>query len=136
MKVAKIIAIAMLLFLLGTVAVAQKMGGADSNYDPKTETTVSGVVEEVKQQAGPRGITGTHAVVKTENGVLDVHLGPSDFLSKQGLALAKGDSVEIVGSKVTMNGKEALIAREVKKSNKTFVLRSASGKPMWSGGRW
>ena len=77
----------------------------------------------------------THAVVKTQNGVLDVHVGPSYFLMKEGLSLEKGDSVKMTGSKVTVNGQEAFIAREVKKAGKIYVLRDSAGKPMWSGAK-
>lgn len=137
----KTVLLVVFVFLIASLALAQGMGtgkgrgSRSSNYDPKTETTVTGVVEEVKQNTGPRGNTGTHAAVKTQNGVVDVHVGPTAFLSKQGLALAKGDPIEITGSKVTVDSKEAFIAREVKKDSKTFVLRDSVGKPMWSGSK-
>ncbi|HVY94413.1 MAG TPA: hypothetical protein VHA14_16745, partial [Bryobacteraceae bacterium] len=51
-----------------------------------------------------------------------------------GFKFAKGDSVEITGSKVTMNGEEWIIAREVTKDGKTLTLRDKDGNPKWSGG--
>lgn len=103
------------------------------NYDPKTETTVSGTVEDVQQHPGYRGSTGTDLVLKTQEGSLEVYLGPSAFLSQQGFSFSKGDTIDVTGSKVTRNGKPGIIAREVKQSGKTLVLRDSYGKPAWSG---
>ena len=44
-----------------------------------------------------------------------MHLGPTWFLEKEGLKLAKGDAVEVTGSLVESEGKTFLVAREVKK---------------------
>jgi DNA/RNA endonuclease YhcR with UshA esterase domain len=124
------------LLLAGICAAqAQYAGGkGKSNYDPKTETTVTGLVEEVQTLPGKGANTGTHLMLKTEKGMLDVHVGPTAYLSSKGFTFAKGDTVEVLGSKVTLDGKDAVIAREVKSSGKTLTLRNAAGKPMWSGG--
>ncbi len=39
------------------------------------------------------------------------------------------------GSRVTIDGKQAVIAAEVKKGADTRVLRDAAGVPAWSGTR-
>jgi|SRR5579871_2566646 len=104
------------------------------NYDPKTETTVTGTVQQVKQIAGRHGWNGTHLALKTVSGTLDVHLGPEAYIASQGFSFAAGDKVEVLGSKVTLGGTEALIAREVKKGDKVLVLRNAAGVPQWAGG--
>jgi DNA/RNA endonuclease YhcR with UshA esterase domain len=103
-------------------------------YNPSTEATVRGTVEEVRQVAGRRGRAGTHLTLKTDEGTLDVHLGPSNFLKGKKFAVAKGDQVEVVGSKVQYQGHDALLAREVKKGNETLTLRNAQGIPEWSRG--
>lgn len=105
------------------------------NYDLKTETTIKGTVEEVQQQTGRRGWSGIHLLVKTDAGTITVHVGPSSYVADKQFSFAKGDAVEIVGSKVTMAGSDALIAREITKDGKTLVLRNAQGIPEWSGGR-
>jgi hypothetical protein len=43
-------------------------------YDTKTETTISGVVQEVKEVAGPGLSTGIHLLVKTSDAVAEVHV--------------------------------------------------------------
>jgi hypothetical protein len=125
-----------LTFLLGlmvSTALAQGRGGP-RHYDPKTETTVKGTVTDVQQPTGRRGAwTGTHLIVKTDGGDLDVHVGPSSYISEKQFSFAKGDAVEVVGSKVTIEGKEVVLAREITKDGKTLILRDAQGIPQWFG---
>jgi hypothetical protein len=101
------------------------------------EATYKGTVEEVTQHARvgmPR--TGTHLSLKSDDQILDVHLGPTDFVAAQQMTFAKGDQIEVTGSKVKFGDGEAIIAREVKKGDKTLTLRDARGVPKWSRGRW
>jgi hypothetical protein len=104
-------------------------------YDPSTEATVKGTVDEVVQQTGRRGFSGTHLVLKTEAGDLTVHVGPSSYISAQGFSFTKGDALEVTGSKVQMGGREVMLAREIKKDGKVLTLRDAQGVPKWSRGR-
>ncbi len=122
----------MVLFVVAPLVVAQR---GMRNYDPSSETTVKGTVEEVKQVAGKHGWNGTHLMLKTKTGQLDVHVGPSSYITGQGFTFTKGDEVEVVGSKVKLGAGEAVIARQIKKGDKTLVLRNAQGIPEWSGGR-
>ena len=130
---------ALLAALVSMPALAQQGGGGPAGsprYDPKTEVVVKGTVEDVKEfpsQSGWR--TGQHVTLKTEKGSLSVHLGPSDFWKKNGFALAKGDAIEVTGSKSTVDGAEVVLARTVKKGEKTVILRDAQGVPAWSHGR-
>jgi DNA/RNA endonuclease YhcR with UshA esterase domain len=103
-------------------------------YDPATEMTVKGTVEEVQQITGRRGWGGTHLMLKTDQGTLDVHLGPASFVKQQGFEFAKGDELQVIGSKVKYGQGEALIARQVAKGDKTLTLRDAHGYPAWSRG--
>ncbi len=117
---------------LASIASLAQRGGR--NYDPKTETTVKGSVENVMQQTGQRGFSGIHLDLKSADGTYEVHVGPSAYVEKQGFSFAKGDEIQVTGSKVTMGGKEVIIAREIKKGDKTLSLRDAQGIPQWAGG--
>ena len=119
--------------LLVASAVAQGPGAR--MYDPKAEVTLSGSVEDVQQQAGQYGWSGTHLMLKADGQAVEAHLGPSSYVNGSGFAFRKGDQVQVVGSKVKMNGKDVLLAREVSKDGKTLILRNAQGVPMWSGAR-
>ena len=55
------------------------------------------------------------------------------YLTEQGITLAKGDTLEILGSRVTIDAKPILIARQINKGKATWTLRDASGRPLWSG---
>jgi len=101
-------------------------------YNPATEVTVQGTVQEVKQFTGPRGFTGTHVILKTDQATLDVHLGPSPFLAQHKFEVKQGDQLQVKGSKVQLNGADVLLAREVKKGEQTLTLRDAQGFPLWS----
>ena len=101
-------------------------------YDPATEITLKGTVEAVNQQT--RGqMMGTHLTIKAGDETREVMLGPGSFITGKGFAFAKGDSVEVTGSKITMGAMEFLIAREVVKDGKTLTLRDKTGTPEWAG---
>jgi hypothetical protein len=78
---------------------------------------------------------GLHLAVKTDAETISVHLGPTWYLENQDVKTQPGDVVEVKGSRVTMAGKPALIAAEVKKGDETLRLRDETGVPMWTGWR-
>jgi hypothetical protein len=129
--------------LSATAAMAQGYRGAGAGsrrgsmargFDPATVTTISGEVLAVNSLPAARG-SGIHMDVKTENDVIDVHLGPSWFLDQQKTKIAQGDAIEVTGSKVTLSGKPALVAQTVKKGSDVLALRDAAGVPAWAGQR-
>lgn len=101
-------------------------------YDTSAETSIAGTVVEVVQPQRDR-MMGTHLLVKTNTETIEVHLGPANFISREGFTFTKGDSVEILGSKVPMRGSEVLIAREVTKDGQKLTLRDETGRPLWAG---
>jgi hypothetical protein len=109
-------------------------GGSRPKYDPKTEETLRGTVQAVTEHAGRGYGSGVHVTLRTESSTEEVHLGPAAFLRESGLELAKGDAIEVVGSRVKGSQGEYVIAREVRKGGKTVTLRDADGVPVWSGG--
>jgi len=124
--------------LVAPLSFAQRrMGGGKGlpKYDPTTEVTVKGAVEKVTQDTSPMGWPGTHLTLKTGTETLDVHVGPSAFLTEKKFEIAAGDQIEVIGSKIKYEGADALLAREVKKGDKSLILRNAEGIPQWSAGR-
>ncbi len=111
-------------------------------YDPSSVVTVKGTVQDVQtgmmqgaQGSHMKGMGGTHLVLKTDKGTLTVMVGPSSFLQQRNFALAKGDQIEVTGSKVKFAGSDAIIAREIKKGDQVLTLRDQKGVPEWSMGR-
>ncbi len=130
--------IALVLVVLAAVvpaSAAQKSenGVAVPKYDPATETTLKGTVEEVKDRQCPvSGGMGSHLILKIADGkTIEVHLASTKFVKTYELVFQKGDEVEVKGSKVKFEGVETIFAREVKRGNDTFMFRDKEGKPVW-----
>lgn len=105
------------------------------NYDPATEITVKGTVTEVIEHKGRRGWTGMHLMLKAEQEILEVHLGPKFFLEENQVSFAAGDEIEVIGSKVKYGKGQAFLPRQIKKDNETLSLRDKQGIPNWSRSR-
>ncbi len=128
------------LLAVAVIAVAQGGPGPHSRmYDPKTERTLAGTVEDVQSQGCMRNGCcmsrqgGMHLTVKSGSENVEICVGPASFVQQKGFSFAKGDSIEIIGSKVKMAGKEVVIARKITKDKQTLTLRDAEGVPAWSG---
>ena len=107
-------------------------------YNPQTVTTVTGQVETLEELpsmggGGGMGMNFRGVRLKTDQGSLIVHLGPAWYLDQEKFAVKAGDTLEITGSKVTLNNQPAVIAREVKIEGKTWKLRDDQGVPVWRG---
>ncbi len=107
--------------------------GYDRMYDPKTVGSVNGEVVSVDKITGRGTGYGLSLTLKTGKESILVYLGPGWFLEKQDLAFAPKDQVEITGSQISVQGKAAIIAAEVKKGNKSLKLRDPAGIPAWAG---
>jgi hypothetical protein len=83
-------------------------------------------------QMGHRGHMGLHLTLKTDSESYTVLVGPAQFVKDKGFTFAKGDQIEVTGSKVKFGDGDALIAREIKKGDKILTLRNAQGIPDWS----
>lgn len=105
-------------------------------YNPATVETVSGEVVGIDKITPTKGMSsGIHIEVKTDRETIPVHLGPAWYLERQDTKVDKGDKVEIKGSRITYNGKPAIIAAEVKKGEASLKLRDDNGYPAWAGWR-
>jgi hypothetical protein len=105
-------------------------------YDPKTVVTLQGEVLSVDTFTPSKGMTpGVHLMVKTAEGTESVHLGPEWYISGQDIKVAEGDKIEVTGSRITFDGKPAIIAAKVTKSDEVLRLRDESGFPAWAGWR-
>ncbi len=78
---------------------------------------------------------GIHMNVKTDKETISVHLGPSWYLENQDLKIEPKDKIEVKGSKITFEGKPAIVAAEVRKGDEVLRLRDDAGFPVWSGWR-
>lgn len=105
-------------------------------YNPTTVETISGTVESVDKITPMRGMYyGIHLQLKTDKETISVHLGPGWYIERLDTKIEKGDNVQVKGSRVTMMGKPAIIAAEVKKGDSVLKLRDENGFPAWAGWR-
>lgn len=113
------------------------MGGPYQRiYNPATVETVTGEVTAVDKVAPMKKMgAGIHLQLKTDKETVAVHLGPSWFIERLDAQIQKGDSIEVKGSRVSLAGKPALIAAEVKKGDALLKLRDDNGVPAWAGWR-
>ena len=91
-------------------------------------------MEKVSCQQG-KDSKGVHLTLKTDEGNVEVILGPSWFLDEQPATFAAGDKIELKGALMTVHGKDAYVAAKVKKGDGVLVLRDADGVPVWSAWR-
>ena len=123
---------------------AQGMGGSgrgpgsqpSRQYNLSTVETLRGEVVSVDKIPLQRGTSyGVHLKVKTDKETIPVHLGPGWYLDKQPVQIKPQDQVTVTGSRITYQGKPAILAAEVQKGGETLKLRDQNGIPLWSGGK-
>jgi hypothetical protein len=64
---------------------------------------------------------------------LTVLLGPSWFIEGQDFPIAALDRVEVKGSRLLLEGKNVVVAAEIRKGDKVLRLRDGQGAPLWGG---
>ncbi len=109
------------------------LGRGSRMYNPGTEISVKGRVQHVTQVQGQSGSGGTHLTLRAESGTFEVLLGPSWFLNEKNFKPVEGDEFEVIGSKVKLQGQDAIIARKVRMDGRELTLRNPKGIPEWSG---
>jgi DNA/RNA endonuclease YhcR with UshA esterase domain len=139
MKVITIFVAVSLVFIafifFATVSLAQQPKPAQDvpKYEVQNQETFAATVQEVKDYHCPvSGSLGTHLVLKTATGgTYEAHLAPAAFLKEFDMIFKQGDSVTVTGTKVTFDGKPAVLARLIKVKNETFMFRDEKGRPLW-----
>jgi hypothetical protein len=128
-KLISMVAVMAVVLCLAAISFAQTL----PKYDPKTEVELKKVVvQDVKEITLPNGQNRFRLIVKVGDQLQEVCLCPKAFLETMDTAFAKGDELDVVGSKVDDAGKPLVLAREVVKGNNTLVLRDKKGEPVWT----
>ncbi len=105
-------------------------------YDASKVEELGGDVLEVRKITPMRGMSyGVAIVVKAASEDVLVHLGPAWYVENQDTRIAKGDKVEVEGSRVTLGGKPVILAARVRKGDQVLQLRDDAGVPAWAGWR-
>lgn len=127
-----------LLVLVGfSWVAAQPMGPPD--FSPQKLVTVKGTVALVQEQsgAGPGGARHTILMLslKTDTGMVGVHLGPSAYFKAENISFKEGEVLEVTGAQMTTPTGIMLLASQIKQGDRVLKLRDEQGNPVWQGRR-
>ncbi len=128
---AKVLLMVTIATLLTTTAGAQTTSKTGPKYDLKNEVKIKGVIDDVREVAGPPG--GTQLAVKTDTQTVLVYVGPTAFLKEIDATFNKGEQAEILGCKAPDASTGEILAREITVGQNTTTLRDDKGVPIWSG---
>jgi hypothetical protein len=117
------------------IAGAQTAPQADfSLYQVGRETNLVGTVSSVVEDS-KTGPLGTHVMVQSGSGLVDVHVGSSKYLALNKLNLKSGDSVRIIGENFAVGTDTVFYARIVQDGTAAVAVRSPKGAPLWKNGK-
>ncbi len=71
-------------------------------YDPATVVDVKVTVIGIREAPMTEPLNGLHLTVKTDTEAFDIYVGPTDFVKIFEITFAKGDKIQVVGSKVSL----------------------------------
>jgi hypothetical protein len=117
----------------GSPGCGKMRGPGGRAFDPEAVTTIQGEIADIQRTAGRHGHEGVHLTVAMGSEKLTVHLGPDFYVDGQALQLAKGDRIEVKGSRTSFDGQPVIVAQEVRRGDQVLALRDANGAPLWRG---
>ncbi len=110
------------------------------NWNPATVETLKGEVmtkDTITPSKGRSGMPAVGMTLKKEDDYAAyVHLGPQWYFDKQDLGINVGNKIEVIGSKITVEGNSVILVSSIKKGDRTWQFRDQQGLPFWSGRRW
>jgi hypothetical protein len=105
-------------------------------YDAHNVITVKGTAVRVEKITPMKGMGyGVYLTLQTKTETIPVHLGPAEFVEKQPVQLHAQDIVEVTGSRVSCDGKPAILAAIVKRGQDTVKFRELNGHPAWAASK-
>lgn len=107
---------------------SQPARGVVGQYDAAHEMTINGTVQQVITKHTVGSPAGMHLMISGNNGMVDAHVGPYLTKSMQ-QAVHFGLPVQVVGSMVTVRGKQMLLVRELTYGSQTIIVRNSHGLP-------
>jgi hypothetical protein len=123
-------AMTMIAFAVGLVGIPDIL--AQRDYDPKTVETIGGNVLSIEKTtpAKKRGYW-VQLMLQTGNETIAVQLGPAWYIDKQTPRIEANDTITVTGSRVTVDGRSAIVAADITKGNELLKLRDDNGIPVW-----
>ncbi|MFI5385259.1 MAG: hypothetical protein ACHQ50_03975 [Fimbriimonadales bacterium] len=102
-------------------------------YNTRTVVTFSGRVAGVTVAAPLEGMGNAVTIlVKTAKGeTWHVDVGPEWYVNNQRTRILIKDEVRVTGSRVKIDGLDAILAEQIVKAKSVLALRRPSGRPYW-----
>ncbi len=69
--------------------------------------------------------------LRTANTLVEVQIGPKEFVERNSFKLRAGDRVTVIGMPVVMKGRDVVLAREVRSTKDALIIRDSMGLPLW-----
>jgi len=127
-------ALAMLASSTITPMFGSNLSGSKANepaYNPATMVELQGTITAVRQVPAGGPLGGVHLTVKSKAAVVDVYLGPADFVKIFKTNFPVGSDVRVLGSKVSFGSADVILTNEVNIGITSIILRDGSGAPVW-----
>ena len=115
--------------LAQTTAVVTK-DASPFGYDISEEIRVGGTVSSVLTNASPGMVKGSHLLIATPSGPVDISLGTYGMGGEGALAVTAGMLVEVTGIMKIINRTPVLLARNVKVGSHIYAIRNEHGIPI------
>ncbi len=108
----------------------------EPRYDPGSSVNFSATVTDIREVPKGSPLNGLHlTVIDTDkDATVEVYVAPVAFLKELQVSYAKGDRLQITGSRVKFGSGTIVLVREVRRDADTAYFRDERGKPYWSGG--
>ena len=136
----KFVSLSAALCLLGSAAFSQQPHSGVSSgktppgaYNIANDVSLQGTVLKYTENSATQPI-GTHVLLQTSTGNVDVHLGDARLLHLAKLNITPGSSIRFVGQMDTTGSNPVFLARLVQVGTQLLAVRSDHGFPLASAG--
>jgi hypothetical protein len=126
-----VLAVTAVLFLALT---AGSSDGLDATRDVIGYNVLAERLFEGSVEAKPYIVrTMVYFALRTADSLVQVQVAPKDFFKRSNFKIDVGDSLTVTGMPIVMNGRDVVLAREIKGPKGVLVVRNPMGVPVWEG---
>ncbi len=97
------------------------------SYDVTREVTLNGTVSSVLLKPAPGMVVGSHLLLTSPTGRVDVSLGRFGLRGRGALSIAAGQQIEVTGVMKTLKDQPVFLARTIKVGSQIYTIRSEHG---------
>jgi hypothetical protein len=111
---------------------AKSVSATAGGYNVANESSLQGTILSYTENSKTPPL-GTHVLLQTASGNVDVHLGDARLLHQANLSLTPGMSVRFVGQSRAAGKNTVFLARLVQVGSDVVAVRSTHGLPLSPG---